>query len=48
MLEWRIAKGGAIHYNGDLIYPPDKTKMQKPSGKIKTIRGKANDDSDSD
>ncbi|XP_011501258.1 PREDICTED: thioredoxin domain-containing protein 9 [Ceratosolen solmsi marchali] len=48
MLEWRIARGGAIFYNGDLMYPPDKVKEQKPSSKIKTIRGKTNDDSDSD
>ena len=46
ILEWRIAQSGAIHYNGDLMYPPEKTKSQP--AKKKTIRGKDSDDSDSD
>lgn len=48
ILEWRIAQAGAINYNGDLVYPPDKKKMQKHVTK-KTIRGRdSDDDLDSD
>ncbi|XP_031783676.1 thioredoxin domain-containing protein 9 [Nasonia vitripennis] len=48
MLEWRIAHSGAINYNGDLLNPPDVTKMQKKPVSKKTIRGADSDDSDSD
>lgn len=48
MLEWRIAHSGAINYNGDLLNPPDVTKMQKKQVSKKTIRGADSDDSDSD
>ncbi|XP_058789486.1 thioredoxin domain-containing protein 9 [Phymastichus coffea] len=48
VLEWRIAHGGAINYNGDLMHPPDNTKIQKQSVTRKTIREKYSDDSDID
>ncbi|XP_014215322.1 thioredoxin domain-containing protein 9 isoform X2 [Copidosoma floridanum] len=48
VLEWRIAQAAAINYSGDLMHPPDKTKMQKQPATKKTIRGRNSDDSDSD
>lgn len=47
LMEWRIARSGAIDYNGDLLTPPDQKKRQTYVNKNKTIRGKAYD-SDSD
>jgi len=51
MMEWRIAQKGIINYNGDKTIAPDqKPKSKKPifGAKIKNIRGRNNDDSDSD
>lgn len=52
MLEWRIAQSRAIIYNGDLMTPPEKGKKNTSilgrQKKSKTIRGRDDDDSDSD
>jgi len=55
MLEWRLGKSGIINYSGDLSTPPEtKQKINKSitgitgKNKNKSIRGKANDDSDDD
>lgn len=49
MLEWRLAKGKAIHYDGDLLEPPTKNKKKSITVlKKKTIRGGTDSDSDSD
>lgn len=52
MLEWRIAQANVINYSGDLMSPPVAGKAGKGSvlGKPskKTIRGKTEDDDDSD
>ena len=49
VLEWRIAQVNAIDYSGDLMHPPDNTKMKKQRvNKKKTIRENDSDDSDSD
>jgi thioredoxin-like negative regulator of GroEL len=34
MLEWRIARSGAIEYDGDLLNPPDQKKVAKASNSI--------------
>jgi hypothetical protein len=53
MLEWRIARSGAIKYNGDLMHPPGSDEHSK-GGKLssilgrpttKNIRGRKGDDS---
>lgn len=55
MMEWRLATSHIINYSGDLSAPPDmKQKTNKTitgivgKNKNKSIRGKANDDSDDD
>lgn len=53
VLEWRLAKGGIINYDGDLNYPPDSEESKQARGSFikhvkKNIRGRAGDDSDSD
>ncbi|CAF3174665.1 unnamed protein product [Rotaria socialis] len=53
MLEWRLGRGGAIDYKGDLSSPPDdndkKKKINLLGKKPKTIRnGMGGDDDDDD
>eukprot|EP00918_Siedleckia_nematoides_P052765 GHVU01115245.1.p1 GENE.GHVU01115245.1~~GHVU01115245.1.p1 ORF type:complete len:216 (-),score=39.10 GHVU01115245.1:257-904(-) len=50
MLEWRIAQAAVINYSGDLLTPPtcSAAKKQGITYKKKTIRGRDDDDSDSD
>lgn len=48
VLEWRIAHSGAINYSGDLMHPPDNTKIKRQPAIKKTIREKDSDDSDLD
>lgn len=50
MLEWRIARSQVIEYSGDLLTPPDKVKKQRQRTLLekKTIRGRNDDDDDSD
>jgi len=49
LLEWRIAQAGVIEYSGDLLTPPDAAARRKQvTQKKKGIRGRQDDDSDSD
>ncbi|XP_037088023.1 thioredoxin domain-containing protein 9-like [Pollicipes pollicipes] len=49
LLEWRIAQAGVIDYSGDLLTPPDPAdRKSRVTQKKKTIRGRDQDDSDSD
>ncbi|CAF0880124.1 unnamed protein product [Adineta steineri] len=53
ILEWRLGKGGAIDYKGDLTSPPEDNPKKKTitvfGKKPKTIRGgNTNDDDDDD
>ena len=49
MLEWRIAKSGAINYSGDLSIRPDAGQKAKSNPLVsRTIRSRARDNSDSD
>lgn len=48
MLEWRIARSGAIDYDGDILTPPDKKKAPKSTGSIHVKKSSNWQDSDSD
>jgi len=53
MLEWRLGRSEIIQYSGDLTNPPDNVKQSSRPAYLtnsskKTIRGKDEDDSDSD
>nr|CAD7444514.1 unnamed protein product [Timema bartmani] len=48
ILEWRIARSGAIKYNGNLLEPPEQKKKKTnllSGGRKKNIRGHDSDDS---
>ena len=47
MLEWRLGMAKVINYKGDLTTPPDQRKKNTSRG-TRIIRGKQNEDSDSD
>lgn len=47
MLEWRLGLAKVINYKGDLNTPPDQRKKNASRG-TRIIRGKQNEDSDSD
>ncbi|KAK3868001.1 hypothetical protein Pcinc_026579 [Petrolisthes cinctipes] len=46
-MEWRLGQAAVLEYEGDLLCPPSALRNKTVMGK-KTIRGRKDDDSDSD